>query len=240
MKILSLLLILNTSIFAQGVGINESGAAADASAILDVSSTTQGFLPPRMTQSERDAITNPAAGLMIFNTSTNRLNYYNGTVWESMEGVLEIEIGDTYAGGIVFYIDGTGSHGLVAASFDQTNREWGCQGDLIPGADGTAVGTGAQNTADIVAGCPQSGIAAKICNELSLNGYDDWFLPSRDELNLMYTNLHVAGLGGFASYYYWSSTEGDDVYAIMLNFSNGTVSGFDKSTVYNVRAVRSF
>jgi hypothetical protein len=53
----------------------------NANAILDVSSTTRAFMPPRMTTSQRDAITSPTAGMMIYNTTTNVLNFYNGTIW---------------------------------------------------------------------------------------------------------------------------------------------------------------
>jgi hypothetical protein len=57
------------------------GGTANAAAILDAASTTQGFLPPRMTTAQRDAISAPPAGLVIYNTSTNVLNFYNGSAW---------------------------------------------------------------------------------------------------------------------------------------------------------------
>ena len=53
----------------------------DASAVIDLTSTTKGFLPPRMTTTERDAISTPAEGLVVYNTTTQVLNFYNGTVW---------------------------------------------------------------------------------------------------------------------------------------------------------------
>lgn len=68
-----------------GVTINMSGmATATASAALEVQSTTQGFLPPKMTTTERDAIASPVAGLMLYNSTTNKLNFYNGTAWEAV------------------------------------------------------------------------------------------------------------------------------------------------------------
>jgi uncharacterized protein (TIGR02145 family) len=66
---------------AQSVGINADGSATNASAMLDVSSTTKGFLPPRMTSTQRDAIASPAVGLTIFNTTVNCLQWWNGTIW---------------------------------------------------------------------------------------------------------------------------------------------------------------
>lgn len=60
-------------------------ASPDADAILDLTSTSQGFLPPRMTTTQRDAIAAPVpAGLMIYNTTTNKINFYNGTAWEAV------------------------------------------------------------------------------------------------------------------------------------------------------------
>jgi hypothetical protein len=60
------------------------GGTANAAAILDAASTTKGFLPPRMTTTERNAIVTPPAGLVIYNTSTNVLNFYNGTAWAAV------------------------------------------------------------------------------------------------------------------------------------------------------------
>ncbi|MFT6244508.1 MAG: hypothetical protein ACJA0U_002469 [Salibacteraceae bacterium] len=157
-----------------------------------------------------------------------------------------VAIGDYYAGGIVFYKDASGCHGLVAATTNQPSAEWGCYGTLITGADGTAIGTGNQNTIDIEAGCTAAGTAADICANLLLAGYTDWFLPSYDELNLMYENIgqgNVLGLGnvgGFNSNYYWSSTEDTANAAWIQHFSNGSQYVTIKSNNIYVRSVRSF
>lgn len=60
------------------------GGAEAASAALSVTSTTQGFLPPRMTGTQRDAISSPATGLVVYNTTTNKLNVYTGSAWEAV------------------------------------------------------------------------------------------------------------------------------------------------------------
>lgn len=69
---------------AQSMGVNTN--TPNSSAILDVYATDKGFLPPRMTAQERDAIASPAAGLMIFCTTSNCLNFYDGTVWKELCG----------------------------------------------------------------------------------------------------------------------------------------------------------
>lgn len=73
------LAVTQGAMLAGSVGV---GGAAAASAILTATSTTQGFLPPRMTGTQRDAIATPAAGLVVYNTTTNKLNFYNGSAWE--------------------------------------------------------------------------------------------------------------------------------------------------------------
>jgi hypothetical protein len=153
-----------------------------------------------------------------------------------------LAIGDTHQGGIVFYLDGNGG-GLIAATSDQSSgAEWGCVGTVISGADGMAIGTGNQNTIDIEAGCTTPGTAADICANLTLGGYNDWFLPSKDELNEMYTNLYQQGLGGFDNDYYWSSSSTEYISAIAWGqeFGDGFQFSNDKDFNANVRAVRAF
>lgn len=116
-------------------------------------------------------------------------------------------IGKSYGGGIIFYLDNTGQHGLVCATSDQIQGVRWNNGTVILIGTSRLVGTGQANTTAIV-NAQGSGIyAASICDQLILNGYTDWFLPSIDELQLIYNQKAV--IGGFTgSYeYYWSSSE---------------------------------
>ena len=144
------------------------------------------------------------------------------------------------AGGKVFYVtDNTGLHGLEAAPADHSAQvQWGCYGTTIAGADGTAVGTGAANTAAIVAGCAQANTAAKIADAYDLNGYTDWYLPSKDELNLLIQQNTV--VGGFAGNDYWSSSQLNSYLAWHQFFSNGVQDNSVKNFPLPVRAVRAF
>ena len=151
-------------------------------------------------------------------------------------------LGSTYEGGIVFYIDGTGKHGLVAAPADQSSGLQWYNGIFVnTNATGTAIGTGQSNTTAIVTVQGAGSYAAKLCDNLVLGGKSDWFLPSKDELNQMYLNLQVKGLGSFANNFYWSSSESNTNYAWGQDFHGGGQAyiGGKDGTNY-VRAVRTF
>ena len=158
-----------------------------------------------------------------------------------------LAIGDSHQGGIIFYLDASGG-GLIAAPTDQSSgAEWGCgEETLISGADGTAIGTGNQNTIDIEAGCTTTGIAADICANYTDGTYSDWFLPSKDELNEMYLNigqgnaLGLGNVGGFADNGYWSSTEKEIYQAWFQYFYSGNQNYDGKGVYYPFRAVRAF
>lgn len=252
MKQLSIIPILFTFQFA---GLAEVGIVTmtpSTSAALDVTSTSQGFLPPRMANAQRIAILSPALGLMIYYIYCGgvEIEVYSGIDWRNMIGGSEapaLAIGDSYGGGKVAYIFQTGDpgyisgqvHGLIAAVSDQsTGAKWGCYQEDMLGAKGMALGTGNQNTIDIVTECSTGGIAARICDDLELEGYSDWYLPSKDELNKLY--LNKVAIGGFENSYYWSSSEIDSYGAWRQLFTNGGQANFLKNYPYYVRAVRAF
>jgi hypothetical protein len=97
MKKLFILLFLTAGLSAWSqVAINTDGSDPDNSAILDVKSTGKGFLPPRMTTAQRNAIASPAEGLVIYNTDEKTLNMFNGTTWSPMLPVPAFQCGYSF------------------------------------------------------------------------------------------------------------------------------------------------
>ncbi len=192
-----------------------------------------------------DSFISNITGLMGYQTYYVRAYATNsvGTTYGEQEIFVTAEpptpyIGQNYAGGIVFYIDGTGEHGLVVAPTDQGFYNWGCDGTSI--STGTALGDGPTNTAAIVAVCGESNFAAKIANDLVLNGYDDWFMPSLDELSLIRNQLYLKGLGGFAEGEYSSSSQGSASENWMIYFPHGFSWKYPKLIGLRLRSVRAF
>jgi hypothetical protein len=150
-------------------------------------------------------------------------------------------IGQTFGGGVIFYVDGSGQHGMISATNDQnTYVQWGCSGTSVAFTN-TGIGSGSNNTYEIVNHCTVTGIAARICFDLVLNGYSDWYLPSKDELYQMF--IYKSAIGNFEDDMYWSSSEYDTnptTWVWYTHFSNGYQSWLPKSVNYHVRAIRSF
>jgi hypothetical protein len=155
-------------------------------------------------------------------------------------------IGESYGGGIVFYVYDNGQHGLIAATADQSaGIRWygGSYTNTRARADG--IGAGLKNTAIILANQgPVDGneFAATVCNEYSVTvggiTYGDWYLPSKFELNLLYSQKSV--VGGLAPSNYWSSSEGSIDAAWTQSFVDGYQNASLKYHTNYVRAVRAF
>lgn len=223
MKILLLPMLLCLSLLTHAqvaIGV----AVPHPSAELDVTATNRGFLPPRVTKAQRDSIVTPATGLMIFCTNCTPKGdpqFYDGTRWNSMNAAPVVHtIGESYGGGIVFFVTPNGLHGLIAETVDQSQ---GCDW------------RDAQDVISINANHSSAG-----------KEFTDWRLPTKNELSLMY--LQNAKIGGFANTFYWSSTELNDFYKAWVQlFDNRGLSQYATSnydykvnpTIF-VRAVRSF
>jgi TolB-like protein len=152
------------------------------------------------------------------------------------------------AGGIIFYDKGVFSNGwryMEAAPTEiEFTAQWGAYNQDVAGT-GTAVGNGKRNTQLIVEHLNRSGErgrAAQLVADLNFDGFTDWFLPSKDELNLMYVNLQRNNLGGFTSNWYWSSSQSSADGAWGQNFgSGGQHVGYSyEYSTDSVRAVRAF
>lgn len=252
----ALSLLGSTNIFPSSGSVGIGTTTPNASAQLDVQSTTKGVLFPRMTKAQRDAIASPSAGLLIFQTDDiPGFYYYSGSAWKTVNEFannLPLQIGDTYQGGIIFYLEPSGVNGLIVSTvttgYDATLVKWGCSGVNVSPARGTALGSGQANTTSIIrdpcADLSGNDIAAERADDLKVSNYSDWYLPSKDELELMHKNLHIAGLGSFVGgASYWSSTEIDATTAWLMVFDGNSTTiptAAAKTSDARGRAIRAF
>lgn len=183
----------------------------------------------------------------ILMNATNVVRKADGTL-----GVRQYKIGDFAQGGIIFWVDETGEHGLVADTADiSTGIQWYNGTNKVTNARGDGVGSGEMNTMLIVSqqtvDNTVGSFAALLCANLRRGPYGDWYLPSKEELNLMYQNkaaINATALanGGnaFAASFYWSSSEFNGNNAWFQDFFNGNQLNFGKSLNFRVRAIRAF
>jgi hypothetical protein len=220
-KIIVIVLMLFTALGYAQVGVNTNNP--DASAALDITSTTGGLLPPRMTTTERDAISPAATGLIVFNTTLNTLQINEGDAttanWVSLSAAATsptYTVNTFYAelGGYVIQISPNGKHGLVVAMQDQGNSNWYEAKDLLSNPDN------------------HDGDGKKFL---------DWRLPTKRELNLMNrVYVYYGNAAGLSNARYWSSTEETYNFAYFQMMSDDSEDSDSKGLPLNVRAVRAF
>ncbi len=158
---------------------------------------------------------------------------------ESVTGSITYAIGDSAQGGIIFWLDTTGKHGLVAATTDQsTGIQWYNGTQTVTHAVRIGIGAGKFDTERIIANQGAGPYAADVCANYQGYNHGDWFLPSKYELNLLYLQKSV--VGSFANERYWSSREVDAGSAWNQNFGTGTQGKSYKNTAFHVRVVRAF
>jgi len=124
------------------------------------------------------------------------------------------QIGESYGGGVVFYIDGTGQHGIIVAKTDMPGHSYQKEEGFF------------------------NWYGAKDAATAFVEGFSDWFLPNREQLHKLYINRSAAA--GMAATVYWSSSEGDADSAWAENFASGEQLVGSKMNGSRVRAVRLF
>jgi len=233
-------------------------ATANASGFTNTTALGYGAMT---TASNQVRIGNANVNALYFGTANNLATttdasnmYYDNATGQIMRSIASGNgsthaIGDSYGGGIVFYVYDNGQHGLIAANTDQsTGVQWSNGNGAAlhyTGSTGDGLLAGKMNTALIVAtqmGDNFSGnFAAKVCADyaVALTFEGDWYLPSKYELSLLYSGKSV--LSGFSNDNYWSATESDNANAWLQHFGTGTQSNSGKNNASpRVRAIRSF
>ena len=153
--------------------------------------------------------------------------------------VSKLYIGMQYKGGIIFYIEPMKGGGLLVSNDDVSSSiNWACSNNISL-ASSKNVGSGQSNSQAILSNCGNVG-AVGYCANYKFGKYDDWFLPSVDELALIYKNLKETDKEKFSSGYYWSSTQKDEINAFRYGFMGGNLGDADKTSNHFVRAVRRF
>lgn len=166
---------------------------------------------------------------------------------DSIAGTTHLAIGDSYQGGIIFWLDSSGEHGLIAAATDQSSGiQWYNGTSTVTNAVRDGINSGEYNTERVIINQGPGAYAAEVCANYQADNFGDWYLPSRYELHLMYNNigqgntLGLGNIGGFANDHYWSSTEYDYGISWLKFFVDGLDVQGNKAFSGNVRAIRSF
>ena len=269
--------IVSTSTNASSVAgkfVAGTNTAASASAVLEANSTTQGFLPPRMTLVQRDAIASPATGLIVMcsdcgvtNGAQGELQIFNGLAWRNIAGteasgtttgVTAPAIGSSLQGGVVAYILAVGDPGYEAGKvkgFIASTTDVGAYlgrldgGSRVSGITNTdlTLGTGLSNFNKLVTayGTVNSS-AVKLAYDYSVvyDGvtYDDWYIPSKNELLKLYANKTAIGNFALDGTFYWTSNQcnGASTAANYIRFTDGFVQCNGTEQAGRLRVIRNF
>ena len=165
-------------------------------------------------------------------------------------------VGELYGGGVVFWVDHTGQHGLIASMIDlSTAQAWSNVSSTLIGAAAQSDWDGNSNTTAITGQSGHTSSAAKLCADYTnadygTGTYSDWYLPSRGELNDLWNNLKAvqkaldsdgnSSTTAIIKNSYWSSSEYNHLDAWHFNFNGGYAYDLSKSNTHYVRAVRAF
>ena len=225
---LSLLLLLSVNVFPQANGRGGTGLDIIFK-VLEESDCkiTEEQIVNLLDSLDREEVENANRKGNVYMTDENGDTVYS--------------VGDKAYGGIIFWVDESGRHGLVAAETDQASEVTFCEGKTCA-LKGDSVYAGKYNTKQIITNKSVGYSAALICDGYRGGGYDDWFLPSRYELSLLYQQYRKRKVGYFARDYYWSSSEDINDVAWLFRFYDGKLYNYPKygSTSFRVRAVRAF
>jgi hypothetical protein len=244
------------TISAQNVGIKNDNSSPDNSAMLDVKSTDKGLLIPRMTAEQRGSIASPANGLMIYQTDALAgFYYYNGTSWKLVGKSGQHYIGELYGGGVVFWVDNAGQHGLIVSMIDiSSSQKYSNISTTLIGQTAQSDWDGLSNSIAIIGQSGHTSSAAQTCLDYTNEDYgtgifSDWYLPSRTVFNDLRNNMKAVNktldtdgnpVTTPLNWLYWSSTEASAEYAWTYQWWPGLAYMDSKSNQFQVRAVRTF
>lgn len=251
--------ITNTSAVGGGFITSNGGATITASGICYATTSNPTLSNTVITSTTITGSFSSNITGLVFNTTYYVRAYATNSVGTTYGNEVSfttttLTVGQSYQGGVIAYIfqvgdagySATVQHGIIAATSDQSaGMTWSIIGSgFISSTTSMNIGTGLTNTNTIVSRQGTGSYAAQLCQDLVLDGYNDWYLPSFNELNQLYLNRVI--IGGFSTTSpskYWSSSQIVIDKAAYIDFSNGTISPIPsdyKSYSFKVRAVRSF
>lgn len=220
--------------------------------LIEPNSTTRGVMLPRMTEAQRNAILTPTVSTQVYCTNCTAgpgPYIYNGSGWIPMftspPAAPSYAVGQLKQGGIIFYVDESGQHGLAVATEDSGDARWLNTDFTNTVAVRAGIYAGQYNTNLITQNQGNGTYAALLAAQYTGGGFGDWYLPSKEELKIMYQQRASIGMGSNTNIY-WSSTEvlaaagSTSEVAYYQSFNGGSASYITKNNFYKVRAIRRF